>query len=211
MADSKKTSPHRSGFYHRLANWYEAVFARFFRDRARAAIEALEIPAGAKVLEIGVGTGLSLAAYPNEAEVVGIDLSEEMLNHAREKIDAHGWNHIRLQQMDAQSLEFPDAHFDYVMAFHVVTVVPDHRKMMDEIVRVARPGATVVIINHFRSERRLVAKLVDALDPITRHLGWRTTLGLEDAFAEQPLEIEARYKTSPRSLFTVVRAKKRAS
>lgn len=208
MSVKTGTPSHRSRVYRQWSKYYEAVFARFFRDRARAAIRALKIPPGAKVLEIGVGTGLSLAAYPAHAEVTGIDLSHDMLEHAQEKIDENSWDHIHVQQMDALNLTFDDAQFDYVMAFHVVSVVPDSKRLVDEIVRVAKPDATVLIVNHFRSERPWLAPMVDMLDPITRHLGWRTTLRMEDLLRHQPLEVESRYRTSPRSIFTVVQARK---
>ncbi len=201
---------HASKTYHQFASYYEAVFARFFRDRIHHAIRSLNIPANAQVLEVGVGTGLSLPAYPAHAEVTGIDLSAKMLAHAQDKIDENGWSHIHLREMDAQNLDFADAQFDYVFAFHVVSVVPDHDRMIGEILRVAKPDAIIVIINHFRSKRRWVSKFTDALDPVTRRLGWRTTLGLEDIVSSHPLEVQRVYKSSPASLFTVVQAGKQA-
>jgi phosphatidylethanolamine/phosphatidyl-N-methylethanolamine N-methyltransferase len=205
---SATASSHRSKTYHQLADFYELLFARFFRDRIHAAVRALEIPPGARVLEIGVGTGLSLDAYPHHAQVTGIDLSQDMLRQAQEKVDEMGWRHIELRQMDALNLDFPNEHFDYLMAFHVVSVVPDHERMIAELLRVAKSGATVVIINHFRSEKRWLATVTDALDPVTRRLGWRTTLRLNDVVDSRPLEIRRVYKSSPRSLFTVVQARK---
>src|SRR5690606_14129742 len=98
---------HASKTYHQFAGYYEAVFARFFRDRIHRVIRSLDIPPDAKVLEVGVGTGLSLPAYPAHAEVTGIDLSARMLAHAQEKINRNGWTHITLREMDAQNLEFP--------------------------------------------------------------------------------------------------------
>lgn len=204
----RKAESHRASLYHRLANCYEPLFAHFFRDRARAAIEECRIPPGAKVLEIGVGTGLSLAAYPPHADVTGCDLATEMLEQAQSKVESEGWNHIRLVRMDALNLTFPDETFDYVMAFHVVTVVPDPRKLISEMVRVAKPGAKLVIINHFRSHRPWLASFIDALDPVTRHLGWRTTLSLSDAIEGMPVRIEERFKTAYHSLFTVVTLRK---
>ena len=94
------------------------------------------------------------------------------------------------------------------MGFHVVSVVPDHATLMQEMSRVCKPGGTIVIINHFRSPRQWLAPFVDRLDPITRRLGWRTTLKLSDLFNGIPLRVERRFKTSERSLFTVVIASK---
>ncbi|MCA9204494.1 MAG: methyltransferase domain-containing protein [Planctomycetales bacterium] len=202
---------HRSTFYHRLVHCYEWFFAGFFRERIRSTIKSLDIAPGAKILEVGVGTGSSLPAYPPHADVTGIDLSEEMLNLARKKLEELGRTNINLQVGDALSLDFPDGTFDYVMAFHVVSVVPDHERLLREMVRVAKPDGTLIIINHFKSERPWISTPMTWLDPLTRHLGWRVTLRYDDVVCSQPLRVEDRYKTSPQSLFTVVKARKQAS
>jgi phosphatidylethanolamine/phosphatidyl-N-methylethanolamine N-methyltransferase len=204
-------TPHQSKIYHNLSRLYDGMFAPFFQRRAQATIRALDLPPGARVLEVGVGTGLSLDAYPPHAEVVGVDLSEDMLGHARRKIAAHGWQHIELRQMDALDLQFPDESFDYVMAFHLVTVVPDFARLMREIVRVCRPGGTIVIINHLRSPRPWIAALVDCLSPITHLLGWHTKLRYEELLEPAPNKVVRRYKTSFRTLITVVIAEKPVS
>jgi phosphatidylethanolamine/phosphatidyl-N-methylethanolamine N-methyltransferase len=204
-----KTRSHESKLYYGLSRSYEKIFARFFGPRIQAALQSLDIPDGARVLEVGVGTGLSLSAYPNRTEVIAVDLSPAMLAQAQEEIDRHDWSHITLKEMDAQNLEFPDEQFDYVAAFHVVTVVPDHERLIREMTRVCKPGGTVVIINHFRSHRWWIARFVDLLDPITRHFGWRTTMSVADLMDVVPLEIQRRYKTAGRSLFTVIIAKKK--
>ncbi len=205
-----KTLAHESKTYHELANWYERVFERFFGPRIEATIRALAMPPGSRVLEVGVGTGLSLAAYPEHAHVTAIDLSPAMLAHAQQKIDQHGWKHIVLQAMNALELDYPDESFDYVTTFHVVSVVPDYAQMMQEMVRVCRTHGTLVIINHFRSPRSWVAVPVDMLDPVTRRLGWRTTLRSSELLQGQPLEVLHDYKTSWRSLFRVIVARKTA-
>jgi phosphatidylethanolamine/phosphatidyl-N-methylethanolamine N-methyltransferase len=149
-----------------------------------------------------MGTGLSLPAYPTQCEVTGVDLAPEMLERARQKAVENGWRHFRFMEMDALDLKFPDNSFDFVTSFHVVTVVPDPVRMMREIYRVCKPGGTVVIINHFRTTKPLLGPLIGALDPVTRLLGWHASLRLSDAFADVPLQIEKRFKTSPTSLFT---------
>jgi phosphatidylethanolamine/phosphatidyl-N-methylethanolamine N-methyltransferase len=200
--------PHESKIYYEFSHLYDRIFTRFFFPRIVSTIRSLNIPRGAKILEVGVGTGLSLEAYPQHSEVTGIDLAPEMLEQAQRKVAREGWRHIRLLQMNALDLEFPDGSFDYVTAFHVVSVVPDHVRLMEELYRVCKPGGTVVIINHFRSRREWLASLVDRLDPITRKLGWRTTLRCTDLFAGAPFEVRRQFKTSEASLFTVVIATK---
>jgi phosphatidylethanolamine/phosphatidyl-N-methylethanolamine N-methyltransferase len=200
--------PHESKIYYEFSHLYDRIFTRFFYPRIVSTIRSLRIPAAAKVLEVGVGTGLSLPAYPQHADVTGIDLAPEMLEQAQRKVNTEGWRHIRLLQMDALDLKFEDGQFEYITAFHVVSVVPDHTTLMKEMVRVCKPGGTLVVINHFRSRRAWLATMVDRLDPVTRKLGWRTTLKCSDLFAEVPLRIERQFKTSESSLFTVVIARK---
>ena len=201
------TQPHESALYYELAHFYDAVFGRVFYPRIAKVIRSLAIPPGAKVLEIGVGTGLSLDAYPTHALVTGIDLAPDMLEKARQRIDRNGWRHVTVEQGDALSLGFPDHSFDYVMAFHVVSVVPDAKRLMAEARRVCRPGGHIVVINHFRSERRVVANVQRTIDPITRRLGWTTSLSLKDILDARALHVERQWKTSAHSLFTIVVAR----
>jgi phosphatidylethanolamine/phosphatidyl-N-methylethanolamine N-methyltransferase len=200
--------PHESKIYSEFARYYDKIFEGVFFPRILRVIHELNIEPGASVLEVGVGTGLALSAYPHDCHLVGIDLAPDMLERARRKVSREGWKNIDLAVGDAQNLEFADESFDYVTSFHVVSVVPEPKRMMREMVRVCRPGGTIVIINHFRSERPVIASVVDRLDPVTRKLGWRTTLRLSELLESVPLEMVRRYKTSPRSLFTVMIARK---
>ncbi len=203
---------HQSKLYYEFSHLYDRLFTRVFYPRIEGVIRSLKIPPGARVLEVGVGTGLSFAAYPLHCQVTGIDLAPEMLEQAQEKIDQNGWRHLQVTEMDALNLKFADNTFDYVMAFHVVSVVPDGGRLMQEILRVSKPGATVVIINHFRSRHRLLAALDSLIEPITRRLGWHT-LSQDEILSDVPLEVVRSYKNGARSLFTIVigRARKAAA
>jgi phosphatidylethanolamine/phosphatidyl-N-methylethanolamine N-methyltransferase len=170
-------------------------------------IRSLGIEPGARVLELGVGTGLSLEAYPQHCQVTGIDLAPEMLERAQDRVNRNGWRHVTLQQGDAQNLAFADDAFDYVMAFHVVSVVPDPQRMMAEAQRVCRPGGLLTIINHFRSRQPAMARVQRGIDPVTRRLGWTTTLCLPELLDGSRLHVERQWKTSRRSLFTIVVAR----
>jgi phosphatidylethanolamine/phosphatidyl-N-methylethanolamine N-methyltransferase len=110
--------------------------------------------------------------------------------------------------MNAMDLSLPDSSFDYVMAFHVVSVVPDAVQLMREAQRVCRPGGKIVVINHFRSEKRLLAAIDRRMEAVTRRVGWHT-LRRADVFDNPSLEIGRVYKTSRRSLFTIVVAENR--
>ena len=199
---------HESKLYAEFAPLYDKVFGKIFYSRLERVIEDLDIPPGAKVLEVGAGTGTSFPAYPSHCEVTGIDLAPDMLSRARQKILDNGWTHIKVLEMNALQLEFPDNSFDYVMAFHVVTVVPDPIRMISEAKRVCKPGGRIVIVNHFTSEFPLVGSLTQALDPLTRWLGWRTDLKLKPFIETAHLSVDKAYKLSKASLYTVLLGRK---
>jgi len=195
---------HESKIYGEFAPLYDKIFGKIFYTRLERVIEDLDIPPGARVLEVGVGTGTSFPAYPTHCEVTGIDLAPDMLARARQKIKENGWNHLNVMEMNAMALGFPDNTFDYVMAFHVVTVVPDPIQMIAEAKRVCKPGGKIVIVNHFTSDVPVLGSVTEALDPITRFLGWRTNLRLKPFLEAADLKVERAYKLSKTSLYTVV-------
>jgi len=195
---------HESKLYSEFAPLYDKIFGKIFYSRLEQVIEDLDIPSGATVLELGAGTGTSFPAYPTHCEVIGIDLAPDMLARARRKIEDNGWTHFRVLEMNALDLDFPDDTFDYVTAFHVVTVVPDPVRMVAEAKRVCKPGGKIVIVNHFTSDLRLLGALTAALDPVTRWLGWRTNLRLKSFIENTDLTVEKAYKSSRASLYTVL-------
>ena len=195
---------HESKLYSEFAPLYDKIFGKIFYSRLRRVIGDLHIPRGARVLEVGAGTGTSFPAYPRHCQVIGIDLAPDMLARAQGKIRENGWSHLKVMKMDALQLEFPDDSFDYVMAFHVVTVVPDPVRMVEEAKRVCRPGGRIVIVNHFTSDFPLLGSLTENLDPVTRRLGWRTNLRLRPFIESTELKVEKAYKISKLSLYTVL-------
>jgi phosphatidylethanolamine/phosphatidyl-N-methylethanolamine N-methyltransferase len=199
-----RAQAHESKVYSEYALFYDKTFGKVFYDRIRQVIESLNIPAGARVLELGVGTGTSFPAYPRHCEVIGIDLAADMLAQARAKITKNNWSHLQVMGMDALNLTFADNSFDYVTAFHTVTVVPDPIRMLAETKRVCRPGGKIVIVNHFTTNLPIIGPLTEALDPVTRRLGWRTQLRLEPFLKATDFNVEAIYKISKLSLYTVV-------
>lgn len=195
---------HESKLYSEFAPLYDKIFGKIFYSRLRQVIDDLHIPRGAQVLEVGAGTGTSFPAYPRHCQVIGVDLAPDMLARAQGKIRENGWSHLKIMKMDALQLEFPDDSFDYVMAFHVVTVVPDPVRMVEEAKRVCRPGGRIVIVNHFTSDFPLLGSLTETLDPVTRRLGWRTNLRLRPFIESTELKVEKAYKISKLSLYTVL-------
>lgn len=145
--------------YARWAPIYDALCGPFFLTGRRAAASAARI-AGKKILEIGVGTGLSFDDYGPENEVTGIDISEPMITKARKRMESGGCAHVKsVKLMDAHDLDFPGATFDCVVAQFVITLVADPERVMSECARVVKPGGQIILVNHFYSEKGMLAAI----------------------------------------------------
>lgn len=163
-----------AGAYGKWAPIYDLVFGPVFRYGRQAAVTAAE-RIGGRILEVGVGTGLSLPLYRSSNTVWGIDISEPMLEKARRRVAQQGVRHVReLAVMDAERLSFPDASFDVIVAQYVVTAVPNPERALDEFVRVVRPGGEIIITTRIGADSGLRGKIEKWLMPVTSRLGWRT-------------------------------------
>jgi phosphatidylethanolamine/phosphatidyl-N-methylethanolamine N-methyltransferase len=159
--------------YARWAPVYDFVFGRVFATGRAASIEAAE-RIGGRILDVGVGTGISLQDYKRTNRIAAVDYSEPMLKQARQRVLEHKLDHVEcIAVMDAQNLGFADAVFDVVVAQFVITTVPNPEAVLDEFVRVVRPGGEVILVNHIGAESgpRWLFELTFA--PVARKLGWR--------------------------------------
>jgi phosphatidylethanolamine/phosphatidyl-N-methylethanolamine N-methyltransferase len=139
--------------YRRWAPVYDHTFGKVAQEGREHTVELINRSRNGRVLEVGVGTGLSLPDYRRDLDVVGIDLSPEMLEKARERVEELGLTNVTgLHEMDAGELEFPDGSFDTTVAMYVMTVVPEPEKVMRELARVTKPGGEVLLVNHFSQE-----------------------------------------------------------
>lgn len=175
--------------YRRYAPVYDLLFGSVFEPGRRRLVQALACREGESILEVGVGTGLSLPHYPRHAQVTGVDLSPHMLERAHARVRRHTLDNVRLMAMDAQSLSFPDASFDKVAALYVASVVPDPAAMMRELRRVCRPGGEVLVVNHFSRDEGWQQALERGLAPLARSLGFRPLFPLDSFVAEAGMEL----------------------
>jgi len=159
--------------YARWAPVYDLVFGAVFDKGRRSSIEAAE-RIGGRVLEVGVGTGISLPDYKRTTKLVGIDISEPMLRKAQvRKRELKLDNVEALSVMDVGRLGFPDASFDVVVAQYVITAVPDPDAALDEFARVLKPGGEIILVNHISAEGGIRRAFELQFAPIARRLGWR--------------------------------------
>ena len=179
--------------YTDISWWYDLFFGPTLHAGRLEAIRGLPLSAGDRILEIGVGTGINACLYPRDCRVTGIDFSASMLAKASRRIRAHGVRNVELLEMDAADLQFEDDSFDLVYAPYVISVVPDPVQVTREMHRVCRPGGHVVVLNHFRSENRLMAWAERVLSPLTVHIGFKADVDLPEFIRQtgyEPLSIE---------------------
>lgn len=162
--------------YGVLARVYDGFFDWALVPGRRYAVSLLTPKPGERILEVGVGTGLSLPLYPAGCDVVGIDISEPMLDRARARLNGLAHANVVLKRMDARKIRYSDGRFDKVLAPYVISVVPDPARVMAEMARVCRPGGTVIVVNHFQSPFAPLAALEHLLTPLSTWVGFRMDL-----------------------------------
>jgi phosphatidylethanolamine/phosphatidyl-N-methylethanolamine N-methyltransferase len=192
--------------YKRWAGVYDGVFGGISASGRRRAVETVNRLPGTRVLEVGVGTGLALPHYAPDKRITGIDLSAEMLAHARQRVAARKLGNVEaLREMDAEATDFDDDTFDIAVAMFVASVVPNARRLLAEIRRVVRPGGNILFVNHFAAERGPRWWVERAMAPASRALGWHPDFAMDRLFAPEDFAcIEAR-PVWPLGIFTLVR------
>ena len=179
--------------YSKLANIYDLLFGVPLNRGRLEAIQRMPIAAHSRVLEVGVGTGLTLALYPKHAWITGIDLSASMLEKARERVGKEVLPNVRLLEMDAADLRFADNSFDIVYAPYLISAVKDPVRVVREMTRVCRRGGRIVLLNHFLSSNFLLSRFERLISPLTIRVGFKSDLDLPAFLAQvelTPLAIE---------------------
>jgi phosphatidylethanolamine/phosphatidyl-N-methylethanolamine N-methyltransferase len=182
MSDIERTQLDKETIAKAYARWapvYDLVFGAVFEHGRHAAIAAAE-RIGGRILEVGVGTGLSLPCYSPDVRLCGVDISEPMLRKAQQRVNELKLSNVeRLAVMDAEHLDFPDASFDVVVAQYVITTVPNPEATLDEFARVLKPGGEIVLVSRVGAEAGLRRALERWFAPAARKLGWRTEFSFE--------------------------------
>ncbi len=195
--------------YRAWAPAYDLVCGGLFASSRRRVV-ALASTTGRHVLEIGVGTGLSLCDYEADMVVTGIDASEAMIAKARRRAHSVARAEIRaLGVMDAENLTFESGAFDAVVAQFLITLVADPERVLDEAWRVVRPGGALFLLNHFRSRHPRIAAFETGIAPLLHHVGLRPDFPFERverwANAQDGVTSITRIPSGPLDCFSIVR------
>ncbi|HUZ73626.1 MAG TPA: class I SAM-dependent methyltransferase [Stellaceae bacterium] len=185
--------------YNLFAGPYDLVFGPVFHPGRKDAVRIANDRPGQRILEVGVGTGLSLPYFRADAAVTGIDVSAEMLARARRRVARRRLTQVKaLVEMDAENMSFADNAFDAVLALYVASVVPDPARFAAEMRRVCRPGGTIVIVNHFMSENGVMRHIEQRLAPLASKIGFHADFPLADFILDGKLTVR---EIRPSNLF----------
>lgn len=190
--------------YDKLASVYDLTFGPALNPGRLQAIQRMDIQSGERVLEVGVGTGISLSLYPKNCAVTGIDCTASMLEKARDRAALEEIHNVRLLQMDAADLKFADDSFDIVYAPYVISVVPDPVEVAREMRRVCRPGGRIIVLNHFLSPNAILSRIERVISPFTIHIGFKADLDLPAFLAQADLQPQSIEKVNFPKLWSLV-------
>ena len=176
--------------YRLFSGSYDIVFGPVFHPGRKEAVRIANDRPGQRILEVGVGTGLSLPYFRSDSHLTGIDISTEMLDKARRRVEQKRLAHVEgLHVMDAEHLDFEDNSFDAVVALYVASVVPSPARLAAEMRRVCIPGGTIVLVNHFTSENWALRFMEKRLAHVARHIGFHADFPLDSFLRESGLAV----------------------
>lgn len=196
--------PFTSKQYDVWSWFYDHTFGALIRKRQRRAIDQLRPKAGDRILDLGVGTGLTLRHYPKDVHVVGVDLSAGMLKKAARKRDGLGMGNCNLIQADAMMPPFADESFDHVLITHVISVVSNPPRLLQWAQQLVKPGGRIVVLNHFQSTKPVVAWFEKVLNPMFLKIGWKSDLPMEDVLQGCELNVDYIFKNSMLDIWRVI-------
>jgi len=194
--------------YNFYSGFYDAAFSWVVKPHLRKAFRELNLKGGEKILEIGIGTGLSLKYYPKDCFVTGVDLSPNMLKKAEDKANNKNLANVKLHVMDATDLVFNNSSFDYIIAGFVISVCSTPHLVIKEMKRVLKDSGRIVFINHFMSKNTVVKKVEKTVNPLTKKIGWRMDISIDDIFNDTGITLERVIKLNKIAPWSIVIARK---
>lgn len=193
-----------SALYDLWAKFYDYTFGHLVRNRQVRAVQELRARPGERVLDLGIGTGMTLPHYPRHVRVVGMDLSPGMLTKAKAKAATSDAERIDLILGDAMHPPFAERSFDHVLITHVISVVSEPPKLLAWARRLVKPGGRIVILNHFQSTNPLIRFFERWLNPLFVKIGWRSDLDLAELLRACPMGVEYQFKLRRFDLWQII-------
>jgi phosphatidylethanolamine/phosphatidyl-N-methylethanolamine N-methyltransferase len=194
--------------YRRYAQVYDLYFGAVFHPGRQAVIQRMNCRPGERILEVGVGTGLSLPLYPRDVNITGVDISPEMLERAQDRVAKDSLTNVQaLEVMDAEDMSFPDDSFDKVIAMYVASVVPNPSDLVNEMRRVCTQDGELYIVNHFQHTNPIIGSVERLVAPLSKHLGFRPDFSLRKFIMETGLEVVEQSQVNLFGYWTLLRAR----
>ena len=193
--------------YSLYSHFYDSFFGAIFHPGLRAASELMNIQPGERVLEVGIGTGMSLSLYPGNVEVVGIDINQDMIKQAGEKKQRMGYTNVKLCITDAAEMAFKNNYFDKVIASHSIAVIPRPFEALKEIKRVCKKNAEFFFLNYDGGDDNVVARIEKAWSPIRSRLGLGRVIDLEGLLQNANFKIDSKDRVNIFKLFQIIKCR----
>lgn len=191
--------------YRRWAKVYDAVFGSISSFGRRCAVAQANRLPGQRVLEVGVGTGLALPSYHSGKRITGIDLSSDMLQRAKQRVQRQHLSNVEnLFEMDAEATNFEDGSFDIAVGMFVASVVPHPDRLFAELKRVVKPGGHILFVNHFLAQKGMRYHIERIMAPASKSLGWHPDFSIESLLPPEELQRATLQPVHPFGLFTLV-------
>ncbi|MEM8737581.1 MAG: methyltransferase domain-containing protein [Planctomycetota bacterium] len=202
--NASMSEPSTSRLYDLWAGVYDHTFGRLVHKRQHRALQQVQHRSGDRVLDLGVGTGMTLEHYPRDLRVVGVDLSPGMLAKAAEKTRSQNLTHVQLCLANALETPFADHSFDHVVISHTISVVSEPNKLLREAKRLVKPDGRIIVLNHFRSSKPVVGWAERVFNPLFVKIGWRSDLELEECLDGVGLGVLYHFKMSVIDFWQIV-------